>query len=175
MEQKAIYNFQWIYKFYNLQRSGKYDYQSLKDIWIGSFLLDGIEGDILSVATVSLLSKLLTLVISFCYVTSFPSPNIDNWTGNVCVHSCLVAQSCLILCNPMDSSPLGSSVHEICQEWVAIPFSSGSSWPRDQIWVFCIAFFTNQATRGALECISELNKSTFFFPENLTKIQQKHN
>ena len=160
----------------NLQRSGKYNYQSLKDIWIGSFLLDGVEGGILSVATVSLLSKLLTLVIGFCYVNFFfPSPNIDNWTGNVCVHSCLVAQSCLTLCNSMDSSPPGSSIHEICQEWVAIPFSSRSSWPRDQTRVFCIAFFTTQATMGALECISELNKSTVFFPENLTKIQQKHN
>ena len=47
----------------------------------------------------------------------------------------LVAQSCLILCNLMDCSPLGSSVHEILQarilDWVAIPFSSGSSLSRD--------------------------------------------
>ena len=38
-------------------------------------------------------------------------------------------------CNPMDCSTPGSSVHEILQarilEWVAIPFSRGSSWPRD--------------------------------------------
>ena len=41
----------------------------------------------------------------------------------------LVAQSCLTLCNPMDCSPPGSSVHEIFQarilEWVAISFSRG--------------------------------------------------
>ena len=47
-----------------------------------------------------------------------------------------VAQSCLILCDPVDCSPPGSSVHGICQartlEWVAIPFSRGSSWPRDR-------------------------------------------
>ena len=40
----------------------------------------------------------------------------------------LLAQSCLILCDPMDCSPLGSSVHGILQarilEWVAIPFST---------------------------------------------------
>ena len=40
-------------------------------------------------------------------------------------------QSCLTLCNPMDGSPLGSSVHGILQarvlEWVAISFSRGSS------------------------------------------------
>ena len=43
----------------------------------------------------------------------------------------LAAQSCLTFCNPMDYSPPGSSVHGILQarilEWVAIPFSRGSS------------------------------------------------
>ena len=46
----------------------------------------------------------------------------------VCV---LVPQLCLTLCDLMDCSPPGSSVHEILQarilEWVAIPFSRGSS------------------------------------------------
>ena len=45
--------------------------------------------------------------------------------------SVLVTQSCLTLCDPMDYSPLGSSVHGILQarilEWVAISFSRGSS------------------------------------------------
>ena len=45
-----------------------------------------------------------------------------------------VSQSCLTLCNPMDCSLLGSSVHGIFQarvlEWVAISFSRGSSWTR---------------------------------------------
>ena len=40
---------------------------------------------------------------------------------------CLLAQSCLILCDPMDCTPLGSSVHAIFQarvlEWGAIAFS----------------------------------------------------
>ena len=40
---------------------------------------------------------------------------------------CLLTQSCLTLCNPMDCSPPASSVHGISQarilEWVAIPFS----------------------------------------------------
>ena len=43
----------------------------------------------------------------------------------------LVAQLCLILCNPVDCSPLGSSTHGIFQasilEWVAISFSRESS------------------------------------------------
>ena len=39
---------------------------------------------------------------------------------------CLITQSCLTLCDPMNSSPPGSSVHGILQarilEWVAISF-----------------------------------------------------
>ena len=44
-------------------------------------------------------------------------------------------KSCLTLCNPVDCSPPGSSIHGIFQarvlEWVAIAFSRGSSWLRD--------------------------------------------
>ena len=56
----------------------------------------------------------------------------------------------------MDCSPPGSSIHGIFQariwEWVAISFSRGSSQPRDQTWVSCIAGrrFTIWATREAL-------------------------
>ena len=69
---------------------------------------------------------------------------------------CLVTQSCPTLCDPIDGSPPGSSVHGILQartlEWVATPFSRGSSQPRDQTQVSCIAggFFTIWATREAL-------------------------
>ena len=45
------------------------------------------------------------------------------------------------LCDPMDCSPPGSSVHEILQarilEWVAVPSSRDSSQPWDQT---CISF-----------------------------------
>ena len=60
----------------------------------------------------------------------------------------LVAQSCLALCDPMNCSLLGSSVHRILLakilEWVAMPSSRGSSQSRDRTWVSCIAgrFFT---------------------------------
>ena len=60
----------------------------------------------------------------------------------------LVTQSNLTLCDPMGYSLPGSSVLGIPQarilERVVIPFSRGSSWPRDRTWVSCIAgrFFT---------------------------------
>ena len=53
-----------------------------------------------------------------------------------------VAQLCLTLCDPVDCSPPGSSIHGISQakilEWVAISFSRGSSRPRDQTQASCI-------------------------------------
>ena len=57
--------------------------------------------------------------------------------------------SCLTLCDPMNCSSPGSSIRGISQarisEWVAISFSGGSSWPRDQTHVSCLAgrFFTS--------------------------------
>ena len=68
------------------------------------------------------------------------SASSDSTTSklNIC---CLVAKLCLTLCDPMDRSPPGSSVHGISQarilEWVAISFSRGSSRPRDGIRVSC--------------------------------------
>ena len=54
-----------------------------------------------------------------------------------------VTQSCLTLCDPVDCSPPGSSVHGILQarilEWGAIAFSRGSSrpWDRTQVLLHC--------------------------------------
>ena len=68
---------------------------------------------------------------------------------------CLVTQSCLTLCDPMDCSLPGSSIPGILQarilKWIAMPSSSGSSQPRDRTQVFYIAgrFFTIWATREA--------------------------
>ena len=59
----------------------------------------------------------------------------------VCVYVCVCTQLCPTLCNPIDFSPPGSSVYGIFQaqmlEWVAIPFSRGSSQSRDQTCVSC--------------------------------------
>ena len=51
------------------------------------------------------------------------------------LHASLVTQSSLSLCNPMDCSLTGSSVHGVLQarilEWAATSSSRGSSRPRD--------------------------------------------
>ena len=53
-----------------------------------------------------------------------------------------VAQSCPTLCDSMDCSLPGSSIHGIFQarilEWIAISFSRGTSWPRNWTQVSCI-------------------------------------
>ena len=81
-----------------------------------------------------------------------------------------VAQSCPSLCDPMGCNLQHSSVHGIFQarvpEWVAISFSRGSSQPRDQTRVSCIAGkrFTLWATKsicnaGDLSSVSGLGRS----------------
>ena len=59
----------------------------------------------------------------------------------VCMVACSVTQLCPSLCNPVAYSPPESSVDGIFQasilEWVAISYSSESSWPRD--WT-CVSF-----------------------------------
>ena len=86
---------------------------------------------------------------------------------------CLVTQLCPTLSDPMDCSPSFSSLCGILQarilEWVAMPSSRGSSWPRDGTQVSRIAggFFIVWATRETqymkyfcltLLCLLEENK-----------------
>ena len=58
------------------------------------------------------------------------------------VYVCSVAKSWLILLLPIFCNPPGSSVHRISHarilEWAVIPFSRGSSWPKDWTHVSCI-------------------------------------
>ena len=65
------------------------------------------------------------------------SQRASSWV--VLLHPCMHAkllQLCLTLCDAMDCSPPGSSVHGIFQarilEWIAMPPSRRSSWPRNQ-------------------------------------------
>ena len=73
-----------------------------------------------------------------------------NNSANTLTLGCMGDQSlsCVCLCDPTDYNLPGSSVHEISQarilEWVAISFSRGSSWPRNQThvsrtgrWILC--------------------------------------
>ena len=93
----------------------------------------------------------------------------------VCV---LVAQSCPTLCNPMDRSPPGSSVHGILHarilEWIAIPFSRVSSRPKDQTCVSCISCIGRQilyhcATWKSLLLFSNSNYSYYYLPHLIGK------
>ena len=108
-----------------------------------------------------LLKACLRLLIQIRASTPLPSPHLPHipipawvYTVNsqisrwriknnlvICAKT-LRAQSCPTLCNPVDWSPLGASVHGISQarmlEWVASSFSRGSSQSRDQTWVSCI-------------------------------------
>ena len=82
----------------------------------------------------------------------------------------LIVQSCLTLCDPVDCSPPGSSVHGILQErmleCVATPFSRGSSWPRDRTQVSCIAgrLFTVWTAKKWSERISHIHVQLFATP-----------
>ena len=93
-------------------------------------------------------------------VEPWTSEKVCDWLISLCWW-CLENESisCSVLsdsCDPMGYSLSGPSVHGILQarrlEWVAIPFSRGSSWPRDWTQFSHITgrFFTVWATRQAL-------------------------
>ena len=80
--------------------------------------------------------------------------NINNltYTDDTSLRAESESQSCATFCNPMDYTVPGILQARIL-EWVAFPFSRGSSQPRDRSQVSCIAgrFFTSWATREAQE------------------------
>ena len=84
-----------------------------------------------------------------------------------------VIWSCLTLCHPMDYTVHGTLQVKIL-EWVAFPFSRGSSQPRDWTQVSCIAggFFTNWAMREAqvLEWVAYPFSSGSSLPRNRTRV-----
>src|SRR5574339_127357 len=83
-----------------------------------------------SKASILLCSAFFIVQLSHLYMTTGKTIALTRWIFSS------VAQSCPTLCNPMDCSLPGSSVHGIFQaivlEWIAISFSRGSSCPRDQ-------------------------------------------
>ena len=79
------------------------------------------------------------------------------------------AQSCPTLCDPLGCSLPGSSVHGILQartlEWVAVPFSRGSSQPGDRPQVSCTACRFSRASSpatGVSEQASNLCRKSVF-------------
>ena len=84
-----------------------------------------------------------------------------------------VAQSCPTLCDPVNYSPPGSSVHGVLQarilEWVAISFSRGSSPPRDRTQVSHIAGrgFNLWATREAPSNNQDRERGHWFWETSL--------
>ena len=83
---------------------------------------------------------------------------------------CLVAKSCMTLCNPMNDSPPGSSVHGISQarilQWVAISPFRGSSQPKDWTRVSCTAgrFFASEPPGQSL---SGCSRCSWILPDKL--------
>ena len=100
----------------------------------------------------------------------------------ICIHThgVLVSKSCPTLCDAMDCSPVGSSVHGILQErileWVAMPSSRGSPQPRDQThisYVSCVGrgFFTTspiwEAQIESIKGIKDLLESLTIIHSNV--------
>ena len=117
---------------------------------IGQEILEAFPGD-----WMALVLEQIFLIISCLNFRTWQSEALVCSLFDVCVwfmHACML-QPHLTLCNPVDCSPPGSSVHGILQsrilDWVAMPSSKGSSQPRDWnciSWNSCIAggFFTTE-------------------------------
>ena len=100
-------------------------------------------------ASVPLIKALLHILTEDAWYSTAHLPSI-RWKKKK-------SESCLVVSDSATPwTPPGSSVHGIFQarilEWVAIPFSRGSSQTRDQTWVSLIAgrVFTLWVTREAL-------------------------
>ena len=69
---------------------------------------------------------------ALCYLLEFAWVRKIPWRKKAAAAAAKSLQSCLTLCDPIDSSPLGSSVPGILQarilEWVAISFSNAWKW-----------------------------------------------
>ena len=104
-----------------------------------------------------------TFKIKICYVDIWLYLSFIN-----CSCCCSVGKLCLTLCDPMDCSPPGSSVHGIFQarilEWVAISSSRGSSQPRDPTPSPALAgrFFTAEPPGKPYSLIHKINICLLF-------------
>ena len=123
----------------------------------GTFLARILEWFTISFSRVSSWSRDRTCVsCNFCIGRQI----LYHWAiWETCESENEIVQSCLTLCDPMDCSLPGFSIHGILQarilEWVTISFSRGSSRPRDRTRVSRIGGRLSNlwATREALVCI----------------------
>ena len=113
-------------------------------------------------------------IITITMISKTSTPKMNELLCFLCV-CVLVARSCPTLCDPTNCRPPGFSVHGILQartlEWIAIPFSRGSSWPRDRTLVSCIAgrLFTVWATGKSLHFLNvfKMSSSTSFWSRRI--------
>ena len=92
-------------------------------------------------------------ILSSSSLALCPKPAHSRCLGSACGKPIanMHAQSCTTLYHPMDCCLPGSSIHGILQarilEWLALPYSKDSSWPRDQTCISCAAggFLTHWA------------------------------
>ena len=94
-----------------------------------------------------MINKLKTEYFNLSFLLVFSSLTLPCFTYKFILKKVLVAQLCLTLCHPMDCSPhqVPLSMEFSKQEyWGGLPFSRGSSWPRDWTQVSCTTgrFFT---------------------------------
>ena len=86
------------------------------------------------------MAVLLGPLVEFLFCLSHPRPSAYcaclSFSWCCC---CLVAKFVWPFSNPLDYSPPGFFVQTIILKWVAISFSSRSSWIRDRTHVSCIA------------------------------------
>ena len=86
-----------------------------------------------------------------------PAQQVDSLLTELPGKESDVPQLCLILCGPMDSSLLGSSIHGVFQarilEWVAISFSKGAT--REALYIYVLIFKSifNLDTKFSLKII----------------------
>ena len=141
-----IFFFFWLHSVVTVSKSLQviqfhlfYSWEIFPSIYIPHFSVDGHLGCFQVLAIVNSVAMDIEVHVSFWIMVS-------SGYMPVCVH--WVAQSCLTLCYLMDYSPPGSSVRGIFQarilEWVAISYSRGFSWPREQTHISCISCVDRQ-------------------------------
>ena len=135
----------------------------------------GVEGDFPSGSVVKNLPRLETQIRSWSRKTPYATEQLSPCATTV--EWVKVAQSCLTLCDPIDCTVQGILQARIL-EWVAFPFSRGSSQLRDRTQVSWIAggFFTSWATREAHNywaCALKPGNCNYWSPSALEPVLHK--